>query len=88
MLIHWLWHWPKKMLNKMWLYIKKLVRANSQESSKRFLGLYCVLILVSYLVFRFGNDENCETILIELLTFVTALMGVASWQSIQKKKPE
>lgn len=70
----------------MWMYIKKLVRSNSQESSKRFLGLYCVLVLVSYLIFRFGNDENCETILIELLTFVTALMGVASWQSVAKKQ--
>ncbi len=69
-------------------YLKKLIRANSQESSKRFLALYCVIILITYVVIRFANDGNCETIIAELLAFVLALVGVSSWQSVQNNKPK
>ncbi len=70
----------------MWLYIKKLIRSNSQESSKRFLALYCIIVLVTYVIVRFANDENLEIVLVELLGFVSALMGLASWQNINKNK--
>lgn len=69
-------------------YLKKLIRSNSQESSKRFMAMYCVLILVTYVIIRYANEENIEIVLVELLGFVSALMGLASWQNVQKRKQQ
>jgi hypothetical protein len=71
---------------KILRYFRKLIEANSQDSSKRFLALY-TMILVSYTVFRFTNKENAITILELLLGFILVIMGVAVWQSIKKKEP-
>jgi|EP01046_Picozoa_sp_COSAG06_P009870 hypothetical protein len=74
------------MLKRAWLYIKKLIRSNSPESSKRFLAIYTVLLLATYAVIRYTNSENLTTVLAELLGFVLALMGIASYQNILKDK--
>jgi hypothetical protein len=37
-------------------------------------------------IIRFANDENLEIVLVELLGFVSALMGLASWQNVNKNK--
>lgn len=74
------------MINRAWLYIKKLIRSNSPESSKRFLAIYTVLLLATYAVIRYTNSENLTTVLAELLGFVLALMGIASYQNILKDK--
>ena len=62
------------MLKRAWLYIKKLIRSNSPESSKRFLAIYTVLLLATYAVIRYTNSENLTTVLAELLGFVLALI--------------
>jgi hypothetical protein len=74
------------MIKRAWLYIKKLIRSNSPESSKRFLAIYTVLLLATYAVIRYTNSENLTTVLAELLGFVLALMGIASYQNILKDK--
>jgi len=74
------------MINRAWLYIKKLIRSNSPESSKRFLAIYTVLFLATYAVIRYVNSENLTTVLAEVLGFVLALMGIASYQNILKDK--
>lgn len=66
-------------------FLRKLIQKGSAESSKRFMAL-ATMILIYYVVLRFGNSENLETILAELLTFITALSGVSTYESIQKTK--
>jgi len=74
------------MLKRAWLYIKKLIRSNSPESSKRFLAIYTVLLLATYAVIRYTNSENLTTVLAELLGFVLALMGIKKKKNILKDK--
>ncbi|NRA92818.1 MAG: hypothetical protein HRU26_09055 [Psychroserpens sp.] len=71
-------------MKKVLSYIKKLINSDSQESSKRVIALFCVL-LVTYVVVRFTNVDNVVMILSTLLGFILALTGVSTWQSIKKK---
>lgn len=69
-------------------YFKNLSIGTAKESSKRFIALYSVLVLISYIVIRFTNSKNIEIVLVELIAFVLSLLGVATWESIKTRKPE
>ncbi len=71
---------------RIFAFFKRLIQGDSTESSKRFLAVYCGLILVTYLVFRFANEENIELILGEILSFILVLFGVATWQKISENR--
>tara|TARA_R110000772_G_scaffold9622_7_gene31560 strand:+ start:13368 stop:13616 length:249 start_codon:yes stop_codon:yes gene_type:complete len=72
----------KKILN----WFNDLIRHDTTTSSKRFIALYIVIVLITYVVFRYTNKSNIELILVELLGAVTVLMGVASWQNVRNKQ--
>jgi len=72
----------KKILN----WFNDLIRHDTTTSSKRFIALYIVIFLITYAVFRYTNKSNVELILIELLSAVITLMGVASWQNVRNKQ--
>ena len=63
-------------------YLRKLTIGGSKESSKRFIALFAMMI-VTYIVCRFTNAENIEVILAELLTFITTLLGIATYESVK-----
>lgn len=73
-------------MKKFWLFIKKLIQGDSKESSKRFLAIYVIQILVTYIVFRYTNSKNYTAVLAQLLAFVGSLVIVSSIQNIQNKK--
>lgn len=75
-------------MKRIWAFIKNLIKSDTQESSKRFLAVYIILVLVSWIVFAYTKSTNAEIILIELLGFVAVLMGVASWQSVKNKSKD
>ena len=60
-------------------YLKKLIQSDSKESSKRFMALYAVLILMTYIVIRYTNIGNAVYMLGTLCSFVLTLAGVAAW---------
>jgi len=64
--------------NKLIKYLEKLTQADTNESSKRFIFIYLVLVLITYIVGRFTNKHNVELILAELIGFASALAYVAS----------
>ena len=64
--------------NKILEYLEKLTQADTNESSKRFVFIYLVLFLITYIVVRFTNKDNVELILAELIGFASALAYVAS----------
>jgi len=70
---------------KLWNYIKKLIESDSQESSKRFIALF-IVILITYTVIRFTNTKNYIDVLVILRNFVLALAGVGAAISMFKKK--
>lgn len=72
------------MISQVAAYFRKLSEGSSKESSKRFMALFTML-LVSYVVIRYANPENCELILGELLTFILTISGVATWQNVKIK---
>jgi len=74
------------MIKRFLAYLKKLIKKDTQESTKRFLAILCFFFLVAYIVFKFTNSENYEIVLGELLSFILVLLGVASWQSVQIQK--
>ena len=65
-------------------YIKKLINRRSNESSKRFVALSCML-LVAYATIRFTSEDNVVMVIAELLGFILVLFGVAVWENIQRK---
>lgn len=75
-------------MKKLIEYFRNLSSAESKESSKRFVALYVTIILISYVVFRFTNKENIELILVELIGFVSLLLGVAAWQATEMNKTD
>jgi hypothetical protein len=75
-----------KSVRKIVNYIKSIINADTKESSKRFIAL-STMLLVSYVVVRFTNVHNIEFILGELLFFVCVLMGIASYENVNKNKP-
>ena len=65
-------------------YLANLTRVGTKESSKRFTALYIVLIIVTFLVFRYTNTENYPLVLGELLGFATLLFGIGSFTKENK----
>lgn len=70
------------MRTKLIEYLRKLTIGGSKESSKRFIALITMSI-VTYIVCRFTNADNVELILAELLTFITTLLGIATYESVK-----
>ena len=68
---------------KVWQYIRKLISRNTNESSKRFIALFTVL-LVTYATLRYTTRDNLEIVLGELLSFILVLCGEAVWESTRK----
>ena len=68
---------------RVWQYIRKLISKNTNESSKRFIALFTVL-LVAYATLRYTTIDNLEVVLGELLTFILVLCGEAVWESTRK----
>lgn len=64
-------------------YLRKLTLGGSKESSKRFIALFAMTI-VTYIVCRYTDAGNLEIILAELLTFITTLLGIATYESVKK----
>lgn len=73
-------------MRKIIEYLRNLTKASSDDSSKRFIALYVVLILITYLVIRYTNKHNVELILAELLGFAGALLAVGTWGNVQATK--
>lgn len=72
------------MIRRFIDYCRKLTEKRSAESSKRFMALM-TMILVYYIVIRFTTAENIEIVLVELLSFILVLCGVAVWENISRK---
>jgi hypothetical protein len=71
----------KNLINKIWDYAGTIIK----DSSKRLAFLYCVLIILTPLVFIHTNKENFELVLAELLAFMSFLAGGGIYESINKK---
>lgn len=74
------------MIKRSFAYFDKLINAESKESSKRFLALFTMLLVAVVVGFAVWKHENLITVLSILLSFVLALMGIASWQSYKVRK--
>jgi uncharacterized membrane protein len=69
-------------------YLHTLTIGASKESSKRFMSLFIIILLVTYVVVRYTDKDNMHLVLAELLFFVAALVGVATYETIQIKKTD
>ena len=65
------------------VYIRRLINKNNNESSKIFIAL-SITILVFYVTIRFANEQNAEIVLGELLSFILVLTGVSIWEKTKK----
>jgi hypothetical protein len=74
------------MLKKLINYLYSLTVSSTKESSKRFMSLFTLLPLVSYVVLMHTTDANAHIMLSQLLLFVAALAGVATYESVKKNK--
>ena len=67
-------------------YLHSLTVTSTKESSKRFMSLFTLLSLVVYVVVIWTDKDNAHMVLAELLLFIAALAGVATYESVQMKK--
>lgn len=74
-------------MKKIFEYLGSIVKADSPDSSKRFIAL-CTMLLVFYAVIRYTAPDNYITVLEILLGFVLVLLGAAVWQDIRKSRIE
>jgi len=75
-----------RKLSKIWDFISKLSRTNSEESSKRFISIYVTIFLITFVVLAYTDKSNIEFILVELIGFVVSLVGVAAWEKRNRNK--
>jgi len=71
-------------------YLRKLTLGGNQESSKRFIALYTVIVLITVPVMKYTDHSNLAIVLGILTGFVSALLTVAAYESIKgvnKNKP-
>jgi hypothetical protein len=68
--------------NKIW----QLLKGKEGYSSKRFIALWSIIILVTPIVFTYTNDSNLTTVLTILTSFICTLVGVTVYQNIKDGK--
>jgi len=77
-------------MKKLLKFIANLIKTDTQESSKRFIALFTMLIIAA-IVIIYTDRNNLTMVLDALLLFVLSLLGLAVWQRIklnQKNKDE
>lgn len=72
-------------MTKVWQYLKQLILSDSKESSKRFVFLFIVLVILTPLIFIHTSDKNFLLVLAEILGFLVFLVGGAIYQATKKK---
>jgi hypothetical protein len=72
-------------MTKVWQYLKRLILSDSKESSKRFVFLFIVLIILTPLIFIHTNSGNFTLVLVEILGFLAFLVGGSIYQATNKK---
>lgn len=72
-------------MSSIWNYIRKLISSDSKESSKRFVFLYCIVLVLTPITFIYTSEDNFTVVLAEWLTFCSFLVGGAIYHSIKKK---
>lgn len=73
-------------MRKIFNYLANLTKSKTEESSKRFLALYVVLVIVSILTYKYTTSGNFTLVLAQVLGFAGLLLGIGSWQNVQDKK--
>ncbi len=73
-------------MRKIFEYFTNLTKAKTEESSKRFLALYVVIVIVSILTYKYTTSGNFTLVLAQVLGFAGLLLGIGSWQNVQDKK--
>lgn len=63
----------KKLVN----FIDRLIKSDTQESSKRAIALF-VTLLIGIIVILYTNSENILLVLAELIAFVSTLLYIAT----------
>ena len=77
---------------KFWNFLAGIIRSDSKESHKRVISIYSVVVLVTFVVIKWTDEENSVKVLDALLFFVGGLVGLAVTQvaieKLGKKKEE
>lgn len=76
----------RKMLANFLAYINNIGKENTDESSKRALALYCVIILATYVVVRFTDKNNMEIVLAQLLSAAFGFLGITAFEKHSTNK--
>jgi len=69
-------------------FFKQILSADSDKSSKRFIAIWSMLIvsfIVGFSAFKGYGSSFWESILYAFLSFILALLGVATWQAVRKR---
>ncbi|MFK5981468.1 MAG: hypothetical protein QM499_01025 [Flavobacteriaceae bacterium] len=71
----------------MWKFLSKIINSESPESSKRFYGLWgmvLVTIIVIYSLIKGEANGSIINMFYALLGLVLSLAGVATYQAVSK----
>ena len=73
-------------MKKVLTFLANLMREGAQESSKRFLSIFIVLVPFNYVVIRYTTESNIVAVISVLSSLVVALAGVGAWKLSNDKK--
>jgi|GEM_PF-2855245 len=77
----------KKLIDQIKEFFGSLINAEKPTSSKRFVALFC-LLLVTYVVVRFINNNNVIEFVDATYIFIATLLGIGAVQSIIKDRSQ
>ena len=71
-------------MKKIWQYLDKIIKSNTNESSKRFIAVVSLFFLIVQ-SFVFTTQHNWTTTLGMWLSFILTLLGFAVYEKLKSK---
>ena len=65
---------------KFFNFLAGIIRSDGKESHKRVISIYSVVVLITFVVFKWTDENNSVKVLDALLFFVGGLVGLAVTQ--------
>lgn len=76
------------MIKKVLDFLKKIIQNGTKESSKRLIAIWSMLLVTIVVITAISLSNDYISILIALLSFISGVLGLSTYQNIKQKKEE
>lgn len=65
-------------------YLKKIIDGGTKESSKRFIAIWSMVLVTIVVIVGMIVTGSYIAMLYTLLSFIGAIIGISTWETIKK----